>query len=248
MGQVIRKSLILGAAAILAACGSGGSDGSVASNGAASSGERTSYERSDDHAIGSVDAPVTIIEYASVTCPGCAYWHGNVYPDLKSRYIDTGKVRYVFREFLTGSPELAEAGFKIALCADPEDYFTNIKLQFDRLPQILNMAQSGNARAAYVNLAKASGLSEEEFAACMANEEHRETIMSKMQQGFDDGVQGTPAFFINGESARLDSVEAMDEVLGELLGETPEPTATEDAALDADMSETDTPSTEETPE
>ena len=241
MGQVIRKSLIIGAAALLAACGNGASDGSVASNNAASSGERTAFERPDDHAIGSVDAPVTIVEYASVTCPGCAYWHQNVYPDLKSRYVDTGKVRYVFREFLTGSPELAEAGFKIALCADPDDYFTNIKLQFDRLPQILNMAQSGNARAAYINLAKASGLSEDEFAACMANEEHRALIMDKMQQGFDDGVQGTPAFFVNGQSTKISSVEELDSVLGDLLGETLEPAATDAPA------ETDTPS-EETPE
>ncbi|MEL6688252.1 MAG: thioredoxin domain-containing protein [Pseudomonadota bacterium] len=243
MGQVIRKSLIFGAAAILAACGSGGSDGPVASNGAASSIERTSYERPDDHAIGSVDAPITLVEYASVTCPGCAFWHQNVYPDLKARYIDTGKVRYVFREFLTGSPELAEAGFKIALCADQENYFKNIGLQFERLPQILNMAQNGNARAAYINLAKASGLSEEEFATCMANEAHRETIMSKMQQGFDEGVNGTPAFFVNGDSARLGTVEEMDELFAELLGEPLEAPADEETPA-----ETEAPAEEAAPE
>ena len=243
MGQVIRKSLILGAAAVLAACGNGATDSPSAPSSNANSADRTAYERPDDHAIGSVDAPITIVEYASVTCPGCAYWHQTVYPDFKSRYVDTGKVRYVFREFLTGSPELAEAGFKIALCADQENYFKNIGLQFDRLNQILTMAQGGNARAAYINLAKASGLSEDEFASCMANLDHRETINSKMQQGFDEGVTGTPAFFANGESIRLGTVEEMDEVLGELLGEPPVESAPSEEATD-----TDVPATEEAPE
>jgi protein-disulfide isomerase len=219
MAKLIRTSLILGAAALIAACGDAGpATSSNASGASATTAERTVYERPDDHAIGRVDAPLTIVEYASVTCPGCAYWHQTVYPELKERYVDTGQVRFVFREFLTGQPELAEAGFKIALCAAPEDYFSNIKLQFDRFGQIMQMAQAGNARAAYINLAKASGLSEEEFAECMANEAHRETIMSKMQQGFDEGVSGTPSFFINGQQTDIGSVEEMNRVLSELLG------------------------------
>ncbi|WP_298911780.1 thioredoxin domain-containing protein [uncultured Algimonas sp.] len=225
MASVIRTLSLVGAAALFAACNNAGQDGTASSaTPAGASADRTAFERSDDHAIGRVDAPVTIVEYASVTCPACALWHRNVYPDLKARYIDTGKVRYVFREFLTGQPDLAEAGFKIALCADEEDYFTNIKLQFDRLQQIMQMAQNGDARTAYINIAKASGLSEEEFATCMANEAHRETIQSKMQQGFDEGVGGTPAFFINGNAAKIGTVEQLDEVLGELLGdEAPAP-------------------------
>lgn len=224
MASLIRTSLLIGTAALFAACGNAetttdGTDTTTAATTA--SADRTSYERPDDHAIGRLDAPLVVVEYASVTCPGCAYWHQTVYPEFKARYVDTGKVRFVFREFLTGNPQLAEAGFKIALCANPDDYFKNIKLQFDRLQQITQMAQAGNTRAAYVNLAKSSGLSEEEFATCMANEEHREHINSKMQQGFDEGVTGTPAFFINGKAARIGSIEQMDEVFMGLLGETP---------------------------
>jgi protein-disulfide isomerase len=229
MASLIRTSLLIGAAALFTACGNAETTTDGASTAATTSNaDRTSYERPDDHAIGRVDAPLVVVEYASVTCGACAYWHQTVYPDLKARYIDTGKVRFVFREFLTGNPQLAEAGFKIALCANPDDYFKNIKLQFDRLQQITQMAQAGNTRAAYVNLAKSSGLSEEEFATCMANEEHRETINDKMQQGFDEGVTGTPAFFINGKSAKIGSVEQMDEVLMGLLGET----ASDDADTD----------------
>lgn len=235
MASLIRTSLLIGTAALFTACGNADvtTDGAATSAPATASttADRTSYERPDDHAIGRVDAPLVVVEYASVTCPGCAYWHQTVYPEFKARYIDTGKVRFVFREFLTGNPQLAEAGFKIALCANPDDYFKNIKLQFDRLGQITEMARAGNTRTAYVNLAKSSGLSEEEFAACMANEAHRDHINSKMEQGFDEGVTGTPAFFINGKSARIGSIEAMDEVLMELLGETPAE-VTEDAPAD----------------
>jgi len=223
MASLIRTSLLIGSAALFTACGNAetSTDSTNATSAATvSNAGRTAYERPDDHAIGRVDAPLVVVEYASVTCPGCAYWHQTVYPEFKARYIDTGKVRFVFREFLTGNPQLAEAGFKIALCANPDDYFKNIKLQFDRLQQITQMAQAGNTRAAYVNLAKSSGLSEEEFATCMANEAHREHINSKMQQGFDEGVASTPAFFINGKSAKIGSVEQMDEVLMGLLGET----------------------------
>jgi protein-disulfide isomerase len=224
MASLIRTTLLIGTAALFTACGNADvtTEGATTSTPAtASTADRTSYERPDDHAIGRVDAPLVIVEYASVTCPGCAYWHQTVYPEFKARYVDTGKVRFVFREFLTGNPQLAEAGFKIALCADPDNYFKNIKLQFDRLQQITQMAQAGNARTAYINLAKASGLSEEELATCMANEAHRDHINSKMEQGFDEGVGGTPAFFINGKAAKIGSVEAMDDVLMGLLGETP---------------------------
>lgn len=244
MASLIRTSLLIGSAAILVACGNADvtTDATTATT-TSSTAERTSYERADDHAIGRLDAPLVIVEYASVTCPGCAYWHQTVYPEFKARYIDTGKVRFVFREFLTGNPQLAEAGFKIALCAGEENYFKNIKLQFDRLQQINQMAQAGNARAAYVNLAKSSGLSEEEFATCMANEAHRETIQSKMEQGFDEGVQGTPAFFVNGKSVKIGSVELMDEVLMGLLGETPPATTVDDETMD-DAATDDTPAVE----
>lgn len=251
MASLIRTSLLIGTAALLAACGNAEptadattpSATTTATEGNATvapTAERTSFERPDDHAIGRVDAPLVVVEYASVTCPGCAYWHQTVYPDFKARYIDTGKVRFVFREFLTGNPQLAEAGFKIALCADSDNYFKNIKLQFDRLQQISQMAQAGNARTAYINLAKASGLSEEEFATCMANEAHRDLINSKMEQGFDEGVTGTPAFFINGKPAKIGSVEAMDEVLMGLLGETP-------AEVTDEVTEEDVPAEETAP-
>lgn len=76
-----------------------------------------------DRVLGRADAPVTVIEYASVTCPHCAAWHAEVFPDFKARFIDTGRVRYVYREFLTGPAELSFAGALLARCAPADRYF-----------------------------------------------------------------------------------------------------------------------------
>ena len=219
MRTLIRTSMIIGTVALLAACNGNGADAGTSTATAASSADRTAYERADDHAIGSVDAPVTITEYASVTCGACVSWHRNVYPTLKKDYIDTGKVRYVFREFLTGNPQLAETGFMIALCAPEEDYFKNIGLQFDRFEQISQMAAQRQSRAAYVNIAKSAGLTEDEFVSCVTDQTNRDLIQSKMQQGFDEGVKGTPAFFANGNPVNIGSVDALEEVMSDFFGE-----------------------------
>src|SRR4051812_17923156 len=77
----------------------------------------------DDKALGKVGAPVTVIEYGSVACPHCAAWDRDVFPAFKAKFIDTGRIRYVFREMLTGDPNLAAAGFVTARCAPPAKYF-----------------------------------------------------------------------------------------------------------------------------
>src|SRR5688572_8278560 len=96
------------AAALLAACGQGGGDAQVAS---------------DDMVMGKADAPVTVIEYASVTCSHCANFNATVFPAFKAKYVDTGQVKYVLREFLTPPVPIAAAGFLIARCAGPDKYF-----------------------------------------------------------------------------------------------------------------------------
>ena len=106
-------------AALLVACGGGGSS---------SSGGGTQFEREGDRALGSADAQVTVIEYASTSCPHCAEYHAEVFPAIEARYIDTGQVRYVFREMLTGEPRLAQAGFMLARCAPEDRYFDVIDL------------------------------------------------------------------------------------------------------------------------
>ena len=205
--------LIAGAALALASC-SGGGETSAPASGA--SGE---YTVADDYILGDANAPVTLVEYASVGCGACAGWHQNVYPDIKARYVDTGKVKYVFRPFPAGYPEMADAGHKLALCADRNKFFKNIKLQFDRQQQIIEMRSRPNGlRQAYFSLAKSSGLSEDEFTACLIDTDVKNRYEAFIQLGQDEGVAGTPSVFINGTKTDHD-LETLQTKIAELLGE-----------------------------
>lgn len=207
-------------ALVLTACG-GGSE-TPAQNTASetsSAAAASEFVRPEDYTSGSKDAKVVVTEYASVVCGHCANWHSTVYPDFKKKYIDTGKVLYVFRSFPTAPKELADAGHMIAMCAGDENYFKNIKLQFDRQKQIFDQAGQGKAREAYVSLAKASGLSEEDFIACISNPDIRDKYEATVQSGYDLGVTGTPSFFINGEKQSVYDLESIEAVILPLLGE-----------------------------
>jgi len=214
--------LVAGAALALSACG--GSDTPT------STGEADGkYTIADDYILGKADAPVTVVEYASVACPGCAAWHQLIYPEFKTKYIDTGKVKYVFRPFPAASPEIATTGHKLALCADRDKFFKNIKLQFDRQSQIYEMgSKPGGLRQAYVSLAKSSGLSEEEFFACLSNPEVAARYDAFTQLGIDQGVGGTPSFFVNGKKTSGSDLETLEKLILPALGEPIPEAALED--------------------
>ncbi len=179
-------------------------------------GSQSEYEVAGDHAIGNPDAAVTIVEYASVVCGACANWHTSVYPDFKKKYVDSGKVRFIFREFPTPPENLAQAGFLIANCAAEDRYFENISMQFQRQRALLS---APDKRQAYVDLAKASGLSEADFEACLSSEEEIAKYKAVVQGGQDAGVSSTPTFFINGKKEKVFTIESIDEKLAPLLGE-----------------------------
>lgn len=214
----LRRNVIIGLSALaLMACGGG--DNTATTTATPASGSNSQYLIENDHVTGNPDAAVTLVEYASVACGACANWHNSVYPELKKKYVDTGKIRYVFREYVTGVPEYADAGFMIALCADDENYFKNIAFQFKRQAQIFKMGAEGKARDAYIGIAKSAGLSEDEFIQCMQNQDLREQYRATMQTGVDMGVTGTPAFFVNGEKHKLFTLESIEDVILPLLGE-----------------------------
>jgi protein-disulfide isomerase len=147
-------------------------------------------------AIGNDKAPVTVIEYASMTCPHCAHFQETTFPELKKRYIDTGKVRYIFREFPLDS--LAAAAFMLARCAakdDSERYFAFIDTLFRQQRQWAIEKPIPPLLA----IAKQAGLTEQTFNACLANQQMLDGIESIRQRAVDKfKVQSTPTFFING--------------------------------------------------
>ncbi len=162
---------------------------------------------------GKEDAPVTIVEYASLTCPHCADFTLNTFPKIKEKYIDTGKARLIFREF-PFDPR-ATAAFMLARCAPEERYFPMVNVFFQQLQQWA-MAQDGEA--ALLQIAKLAGFTQESFQACLTNQELLDDINGVRERGSSYGVNATPTFFINGQKyAGSLSVDDMSAIIDKLL-------------------------------
>jgi protein-disulfide isomerase len=157
-------------------------------------------------AMGDEKAPITVIEYASMTCPHCAHFSEATFPELKKRYIDTGKVRFLFREFPLD--QLAAAGFILARCAGPDKYFPLIETLFAQQRDWVVQKPLQPLLA----IAKQAGLSQEAFEACLDNKDMLDKLEQVRNQASDKfGVNSTPTFFINGKRlAGALSIEEME--------------------------------------
>lgn len=178
--RMSRRAAITGAALAtmaLAACG-GGAKGAA----------------EGDMAMGAPEgAKVTVVEYASVTCPHCALWQTNTWPAFKAKYVDTNKVRYVFRELPTPPTNVAVAGFLIARCAGEDKYF-------DVVHQLMATQQemvTTSPRDWLLRTAQAAGLSEEQFNQCITDRDAIAAMDQRIQAARAQGVTGTPAFYVN---------------------------------------------------
>jgi protein-disulfide isomerase len=157
-------------------------------------------------AMGSESAPITVIEYASMTCPHCAHFSETTFPELKKRYIDTGKVRFIFREFPLD--RLAFAGFLLARCVPSDKYFPMIETLFAQQRDWVVQSPLQPMRA----IAKQAGVSQEAFDACLEDRKLIEGIEKVRSQAADKfGVNSTPTFFVNGKRlAGALSIEEME--------------------------------------
>lgn len=153
----------------------------------------------DDMALGSPKAPVTIIEYASVGCPHCAAWNNATFAAVQAKYIDTGKLRWVVREMLTGEPNLAGAGFMLARCAGPAKYFPMIDALYRR--QASMFEPGANPGAILREIAKTvGGLTDAQFDACVNDAKALAAVNARSQRhGNVDKITATPTFFVNGK-------------------------------------------------
>lgn len=148
--------------------------------------------------LGKADAPVTVIEYASATCPHCAEFHEKTYPALKKDYIDTGKVKFIFREF--PFDDLALAAFMLARCAPKDKFFPLIDVLFEK--QKVWVKREG-ARAELFKIAQLAGFTEASFDKCLKNQEVANGIIEIQKKGQQQyKVDSTPTFFINGKRLR----------------------------------------------
>jgi protein-disulfide isomerase len=172
-----------------------------------------------DMTMGSDSAPVTVIEYASMTCPHCAHFTVETFPKLKERYIDTGKVKYIFREFPLDP--LAAGASLLARCADKDRFFPLVELLFKTQTQWAVQ----NPIEPLFNVVKQTGYSREAFNSCLdtRNNENSRKILSAIEATRNEAsdkfkVQSTPTFFINGKRvAGALSIEEMDKELAPFL-------------------------------
>jgi protein-disulfide isomerase len=158
---------------------------------------------SDDMAMGNAQAKVTVIEYASASCPHCAEFNNETFPAFKAKYIDTGKIHYVFREFLTPPNEVAASGFLIARCAGKDKYFSVLDAIYRGQKA---MYQSGDYRGALLRIAESAGMTEAQFTACTTDDAALTALNNRVQKAISDGIEGTPTFVINGK--KMDAPEA----------------------------------------
>ena len=150
-----------------------------------------------ENAIGSADAPVTIIEYSSMTCPHCANFHANTLPELKAKYIDTGKARYIIREFPLDN--LAAAAFMLARCAGPEKTMPLIELLYAQQKQWA--FGEGSRLPALRKITKVNaGITKEAFDKCLTDQNTLDKMLEIRKRGGDVfSVNSTPTFFVNGK-------------------------------------------------
>lgn len=220
-----RGTLFALSALALAACG-GASDGeSTSTNSDTNSGEGIVLQ---DVVFGDPNAPVTLVEYASWTCPACLDYHTRIMPAVKSDYVDTGKVKLVFREFPTAPTNIAVAGFAIARCVDDSQYYDVLDELFMRQDAILTLArQGGPVVEALKQIGANHGIEgDETFQACLDDQTNRDAIRASIAAARSQGVDATPTFFLNGEkmdeNARISPITftaALDEALGEPASE-----------------------------
>jgi protein-disulfide isomerase len=165
-------------------------------------------------AIGKADAPVTIVEYMSMTCPHCAHFHNTSFDAIKQKYVESGKVRFVLREF-PFDPRAA-AAFMLARCAPEGQYFPMVSMLFKQQEQ---WAAAQNGRDALLQMSKLAGFSQETFEACLTNQKLLDDVNAVMQKGAKEfEVSSTPTFFINGKRYSGDmSVDTMSALIDPLL-------------------------------
>ena len=185
MINLSRRNLLLGAALVAFA--------TPASAAATVDLSDVATAQDNDMTMGKDDAKVTLVEYASASCPHCAAFYKEVFPKIKADYIDTGKIKFVFREFPHNQQALA--AFMLARCSPKEKYFPLMDVFFTT-----QEAWVPNAHDGLLNIMKQTGMSETDFDACLINQDVAKGIIATREKASTKyGVDGIPTIFIDGK-------------------------------------------------
>ena len=171
----------------------------------------------DDRVLGNAEAPITIIEYASLTCPHCAHFAVDVLPKLKQKWIDTGKAKLVLREFPLDEPALRAA--MVARCAAADKFYPLVDTFFSQQEQWVT---ARDYRAALEKLAKLAGIGDKQFKTCIEDKKLEDQIVqSRLTAAQQLGVSSTPSFFVNGQKFEgAPTFEAFDQLLSGLAAKS----------------------------
>lgn len=165
-----------------------------------------------DHVLGDPKAPITLIEYASLTCPHCAAFHVQVLPELKKKWIDTGKVKLIYRDFPLD--QVAAKAAQIAECAPSDRYFGVIDLIFRGQPQ---WAAAADPLAELAKPLRIAGIGDKEIKDCLANDAKANDVIADYKGGETLGVNSTPTLFIDGKQYQgARSVDELDAAFAKL--------------------------------
>ena len=210
-----RRSVLIVATALLSAAGMAMAAPRPAAAAAASS---------DDMSLGNPRAKIQVTEYASLSCPHCGHFNETVFPALKTKYIDTGKVHYTLKEMLTEPMQVAAAGFMMARCAGPGKYFTVV----DQVFRSQSRWTSGNIKPIFQEIAAANGVDEAHFNTCLQDQPGVDAITRRAARASEeDGVTSTPTLIINGKKIENtpQTPEELDALMAQALKAPAKPAA-----------------------
>ena len=183
--RLLMVAAAAGAALTLAGCNKAGGGGAAST---------------EAMTMGKADAPILVEEYASTTCSHCGRFATEVFPAFKAKYIDTGKVKYTFHEFLTPPEAVAAAGVLVARCAGKDKYFSVIDALFRSQEE---MYRTGDARGTLLKVAQSAGMTEAQFNACVQDEAAAKALNERVEKAQKErNISSTPTFYINGKKLK----------------------------------------------
>jgi protein-disulfide isomerase len=184
MHNFSRRLLIVAAAAALALAGCSKAGGKGPAEG--------------DMSLGPADAKVKVVEYASASCSHCARFNAEVFPAFKAKYIDTGKVQYTLKEFLTPPNQVAAAGFLVARCAGKDKYFPTLDAIFRNQEEMFQTEDA--ARGVLLRIAQSQGMTEKQFNACVSDPAAIDALNARVDKAAkEEKITGTPTLMVNGK-------------------------------------------------
>ncbi|MFC3068591.1 thioredoxin domain-containing protein [Phenylobacterium soli] len=172
-----------------------------------------------DMSLGDPKAKVQVTEYASAACPHCAHFDETVFPAFKAKYVDTGKVHYTLKEFLTAPPEVAAAGFLVARCGGPAKYFPILHDVFASQSQW----RTGDIGPILIQAGVKNGLAEKQVESCLTDQAALDALNGRVTAAMDkDKIDSTPTLVVNGKKLEAVDLASLEAAIAEAAKAAPQ--------------------------